>query len=419
MDIESRFDRRSMMKWGLLSAAGAPLLLGKQALGQQGLGPSDELLGRVDGRAEERLYTGRTPRGGGQMEIRLNQSIHTDDPDELEVATRLQPFDPLSWYNEWHRVAEINEGLAQSFEEDNLQLSANQYYLRAFRFYRAAIIYQEDTDDTMMPGYMKMMDMYNKAWEMVRPPFERVKVMVDGNELDGYFRKPGGPPGTRYPTVINYLGADSMAEATVLGRGSYVARGLAFLVIDLPGQGAAKRLKHLYMQPDTERYVSDLVDYLETRPDVDVDRIGMIGQSMGGYSAPRAAANEPRIKAVSVAAGSHDLERDLFDYFPPIQERVRWIIGARDLADTKRKIRDFTNADVARKIECPMLIGYGPTDRIMDPEGAYRLYQAAVNSERTMWAGGGHPHHTAKSGGPRIRRLPTEQDWLARTLGAI
>lgn len=419
MDIESRFDRRSMMKWGLLSAAGAPLLLGKQALAQQGLGPSDELLGRVDGRAEERLFTGHTPRGGGQMEIRLNQSIHTDDPDELEVATRLHPFDPLSWYNEWRRVAEINEGLAQSFEEDNLRLSANQYYLRAFRFYRAAIIYQEDTDDTMMPGYMKMMDMYNKAWEMVRPPFERVKVMVDGNELDGYFRKPGGPPGTRYPTVINYLGADSMAEATILGRGSYVARGLAFLVIDLPGQGAAKRLKHLYMQPDTERYVSDLVDYLETRPDVDADRIGMIGQSMGGYSAPRAAANEPRIKAVSVAAGSHDLERDLFDYFPPIQERVRWIIGARDLADTKRKIRDFTNADVARKIECPMLIGYGPTDRIMDPEGAYRLYQAAVNSERTMWAGGGHPHHTAKSGGPRIRRLPTEQDWLARTLGAI
>jgi alpha-beta hydrolase superfamily lysophospholipase len=419
MDIESQFDRRSMMKWGLLSAAGAPLLLGKTALAQQGLGPSDEVLGRVDGRDEARLFTGHTPRSGGQMEIRLNQSIHTDDPDELEVANRLRPFDPLSWYNEWLRVAQINAELAQSFEEDNLRLSANQYYLRAFRFYRAAIIYQEDTDETMMPGYMKMMDMFNKAWEMVRPPFERVKVMVDGNELDGYFRKPGGPPGTRYPTVINYLGADSMAESTVLGRGSLVARGLAVLVVDLPGQGAAKRLKHLYMQPDTERYVSDLVDYLETRPDVDPNRIAMMGQSMGGYAAPRAAASEPRIKAVSVTAGSHDLERDLFDYFPPIQERIRWIIGARDLADTKRKIRDYTNENVARRIECPMLIGYGPTDRIMDPEGAYRLYQAAVNSDRTMWAGGGHPHHTAKSGGPIDRRLPTEPDWLARTLGTI
>jgi len=423
MDIENKFSRRSMVKWGLLSAAAAPAvpkLLGDDALAQEmALGAGNELFGLTGGRDGDKLFTGEALRGGGQMEIRLNQSIHTDDPDELEVANRLRPFDPQSWYNEWRRVAENNEELAEAYEADDLRLSAHTYYLRAFRFYRAAIVYQEDTDETMMPGYMKMMDVFNKAWEMARPPFERVKVMVDGNELDGYFRKPGGPPGTRFPTVINYLGADSMAESTILGRGSYVARGLAFLVIDLPGQGAAKRLKHLYMQPDTERYVSDLVDYLETRPDVDANRIGLLGQSMGGYSAPRAAANEPRIKAITMAAGSHDLERDLFDYFPPIQERVRWIIGARDLADTKRKIRDYTVEDVVRQIECPMLIGYGPTDRIMDPEGAYRLYQAAVNAPRQMWAGGGHPHHTAKSGGPRIRRLPTEQDWLARTLGAI
>jgi dienelactone hydrolase len=421
MEFEKRFDRRTLVKWGLLSAAGAPLLpeLLGEAASATGLGASDELLGKTGGAANKHLFTGETPRGGGQMEIRLNQSIHTDDPDELEVAERLRPFDPASWYNEWLRVAQINEELAQSFEEDNLRLSANQYYLRAFQFYRAAIVYQEDTDETMMPGYIKMMDVFNKAWEMARPPFERVKVMVDGQELDGYFRKPGGPAGTRFPTVINYLGADSMAEATVLGRGSFVARGLAVLVVDLPGQGAAKRLKHLYMQPDTERYVSDLVDYLETRPDVDASRIALIGQSMGGYSAPRAAAGDSRIKAVSVTAGSYDLARDLFEYYPPIQERVRWIIGAKDLADTRRKIRDFTNEGHAQKIECPMLIGYGPTDRIMNPECAHRLYQAAVNSDRQMWAGGGHPHHTAKSGGPVDRRLPTEQDWIGRTLGTI
>jgi dipeptidyl aminopeptidase/acylaminoacyl peptidase len=254
---------------------------------------------------------------------------------------------------------------------------------------------------------------------MVPPPFERITVTVDGHELEGYFRRPGGPAGTRFPTVINYLGADSMAESTILGVGSYVSRGLAFLVVDLPGQGAAKRLKNLYMAPDTERYVSDLVDYLETRPDVDADRIGLRGQSMGGYSAPRAASGESRIKAVWMSAGSHDLLRDLFDYYPPIQERVRWIIGARDLADARSKLRDYTIEGFAHRIECPMLIGYGPSDRIMDPEGAYRLYQAAVNSERQMWAGGGHPHHPAKSGGPIEVELPTEQDWAAKRLGAI
>jgi hypothetical protein len=37
-----------------------------------------------------------------------------------------------------------------------------------------------------------------------------------------------------------------------------------------------------------------------------------------------------------------------------------------------------------------MLIGYSKDDRIMDPQGPYRLYQAAVNSKREMVEGTGH-----------------------------
>ncbi len=420
MDFDPKLTRREMVKWGLLST-GVPILsttLGAAALGQD-LGPGDRFVGDIGGRDAEKLYTGHPVVGGGQTEIRLNQSIYTDDPHELEVAQRLEPFNPQSWYQEWHRVAEINEELAEGYAEQGLNISANQFYLRAFRFHRASIVYQEDTDATMMPGYLKMREMFDKAWEMDPPPIERITVNVDGNPLGGYFTKPGGPEGVRYPTVIAYLGADSMAESTVLGSGSYTSRGMAVLVVDLPGQGAAKRIQRLYMPPDTERLVSDLIDYLETRPDVDADRIGVRGISMGGYSAPRAASADSRIKAVWTSAGSHDLLRDLFEYYPPIQDRVRWIIGAEDLADARQKLADYTLEDVAQKIECPMLIGYGRTDRIMDPEGAFRLYQAAVNSDRQMWSGAGHPHHDEKSGGPQDLRLPTAQDWAARKLGAI
>ena len=97
------------------------------------------------------------------MEIRLNQSIYTDDPHELEVAQRLEPFNPQSWYEEWHRVAEINEEIAAGYAEQGLKVSAHQFYLRAFRFHRASIVYQEDTDATMMPGYMKTREMFDKA----------------------------------------------------------------------------------------------------------------------------------------------------------------------------------------------------------------------------------------------------------------
>jgi len=384
----------------------------------QNLGPGNRLVGQVGGRDEARLFPGHDLPGGGQTEIRLNQSIYTSDPDELEVAQRLRPFDPKSWYDEWTRVAQKNEEIAEGYAAQKLNVSAHQFYMRAQGFYRDAIVYQQDTDKTMLPGYTKSKELFDKAWTLATPPFERVTVTVDGNKLAGYFRKPGGPAGTRFPTVIVYQGADSLAENTIMGPGSYVARGMACLVVDLPGQGAAKRLQHLYMPPDTERLVSPLIDYLETRPDVDASRIGLRGVSLGSYSAPRAATAEKRIKAVWTTAGSFDVLRDLFDYYPPIQDRVRWIVGAKDLAETRKKLKDYTVEGVAQKIECPMLIGYGPTDRIMDPQGAFRLYEAAVNSDRKMFAGAGHAHHDEKSGGPREVGLPTSQDWAARQLGA-
>ena len=79
-----------------------------------------------------------------------------------------------------------------------------------------------------------------------------------------------------------------------------------------------------------------------------------------------------------MSSGSYDLRNDLFDYYPPIQERVRWIIGAKDLADARKKLADYNMEGRATRIECPMLIGYSKDDRIMDPQGAFRLYKAAT-----------------------------------------
>jgi pimeloyl-ACP methyl ester carboxylesterase len=143
----------------------------------------------------------------------------------------------------------------------------------------------------------------------------------------------------------------------------------------------------------------------------------MQGISMGGYGTPRAASGEPRLKAVMMSSGSFSLGADLFDYYPPIQERVRWIIGARDLTDAKRKLADYTLAGRAERIECAMLIGYSKDDRIMDPAGAYRLYQSCVNAKREMIEGTGHVQ-AANAGGPRLVRTPALQDWAAKHLEA-
>ena len=418
MDSLLNVSRRGLVKWGL-AAAGLPALtraLGSSAFAQDA-GSEGGKKGAVGGRADGELFTGNGLPGGGQLEIRLTQTMYTSDPDQLEVAQRMKPFDLESWITEWTRVAEKNEQMAEKFAADGFKVTANEYYLRAAGFYRDACWPQPVTDLRMLTSYKKARDNFDKAWKLVRPPFERVQINYEGKMLDGYFRKPNNPPGKKFPAIIAFQGADTMAEATIMGGGAYAARGMAYLAVDFPGQGGALRLKDLHLPPDTERVAKAMIDYLETRPDVDATRVGMQGISMGGYGVPRAASGEKRIKAAFMSSGSYDLKSDLFEYFPPIQERVRWIIGAKDLADARKQLAEYNLNGKANKIEAPMLIGYSKDDRIMDPAGALRLYEAAVNSKRDMVEGTGHVQ-AANAGGPRDRRPAVFPDWAAKTLGA-
>ena len=410
MDSLLKVSRRALVKAGLGSASIAPFA----ALAQDA-GPDGGRIGTVGGRSEAELFPGKGLPGGGQLEIRLTVSTYTNDPDQIDVAQRMKPFNLDSWVTEWMRVAEKNEQEAAKLASEGRKVTANEYYLRASNFYREACWPQPVTDSRMMPSYKKMRETFDKAWQLVRPPFERVQIPWEGKTLEGYFRKPGGPAGKKFPVVIAFQGADTMCEATIQNGGGYAARGMAYLAVDFPGQAGSLRLKDLHLPPDTERIAKAMIDYLESRPDVDAARIGMQGISMGGYGTPRAASGEKRIKAAMMSSGSFSLLSDLFDYYPPIQERVRWIVGARDLADARRKLADYTLEGKASRIECPMLIGYSSDDRIMDPQGAYRLYKAAANSKREMIEGTGH-QQASNAGGPRERRPPILPDWAAKHL---
>src|SRR6267378_7970888 len=169
--------RRHAMKLGLASA-GAPILaraLSASAAAQD-LGPAKGKLGVIGGRDEKVLLPGKGLPGGGQLEIRLVQSMYTSDADELEVAQRARPYDPDSWHVEWMRVAEKNEKAADGFAAQGLKVTSGEYYRRAQDFYGNAVWPLPESDARMLPGYKKMRETFDKAWQMQRAPFERVKV---------------------------------------------------------------------------------------------------------------------------------------------------------------------------------------------------------------------------------------------------
>ena len=86
--------------------------------------------------------------------------------------------------------------------------------------------------------------------------------------------------------------------------------------------------------------------------------------------------------------------------------------GRKDLKEAREKIKEFTLEGRADRIACPLLVGYSHDDRVMDPRGALRLYEKAVNSpQREMLDGVGH-------GEKRFDRRTYIADWFMKQLGA-
>ncbi|HZD41134.1 MAG TPA: prolyl oligopeptidase family serine peptidase, partial [Terriglobales bacterium] len=280
-------------------------------------------------------------------------------------------------------------------------------------FYRRALVYMPDTDPRMLPTYKKLKENFAHAWDQIPPPFERVQIPYEGHMLDGLFYPAHGSAGKRSPVVYNYAGADGiLLRGEDGGARQYTRRGMAFIDVDGPGHGGALREQQLYAPPDSERVAKAVIDYLVKRTDVDPNRIGVHGSSMGGYSAPRCATAEKRIKAVAVWSGAYNLVTDIFDFYPPIQDRLRWLIGAKDLKEAREKLKEFTLEGRADRIECPLLVGYSHDDRVMDPRGALNLYEKAIHSpEREMLDGVGH-------GEKRFDRRTYIADWFMKQLQA-
>ena len=363
--------------------------------------------------AERALFPASGLPGGGQLEVRMEISANHPDPDMRWVAQRVKPYNLQSWYSEWNAMAAKNEELAGGFVAQQRNVTAHEFYLRAADFYRRALVYLPDTDSRMLPTYGKLQETFDKAWSLVPAPFERVKIPYEGYLLEALFFPGRGRAGARLPVVYNYGGADGIVlRGEDGGAGQYVRRGMHFIDVDGPGHGGALRERKLYAPPDSERIANAVIDYLVARPDVDADRIGLHGSSMGGYSGPRCATAEKRIKAVAVWSGAYDLVHDIFDYYPPIQDRLRWLIGAKDLPQARERIKEFTLEGRANRIECPLLVGYSHDDRVMDPRGALKLYEMAINSpDRSMLDGVGH-------GEKRFDRRTYIADWFMKQLKA-
>jgi dienelactone hydrolase len=270
--------------------------------------------------------------------------------------------------------------------------TAGELWFRTTNYLCNAERMQSASSPGRVAVYRRVLDLAARAMEHRDPLVSRVAIAYEGTTLPGYFSQAPAAASGPAPVIILWNGLDSTKEHMYTSShwAELAARGISCLMVDCPGSGEALRLQGLTARPDSEAWASACVDYLLTRPDVDPARIGLVGWSLGGYYAPRAAAFEKRLALVVAWGANHNwgavqrrrLEREGERPVPHYWEHVLWVWGQPDL-DTFIEFADQIHLDgVASQITVPFLICHGANDRQIPLEYAHRSYAQAVASPR-------------------------------------
>jgi 2,6-dihydroxypseudooxynicotine hydrolase len=335
----------------------------------------------------------------------INGGIHYYDI--LQTVERMRSWD--DWGPEWTKSAAKLEALAEEAWAAGRRITAIQTLQTAARYYHMAyFIYTRDLSKHQQ-GLQKMLACYDRVLAYMEPPVEKVKIPFEENHLMGWFSRPRGD--SQPPVVILLPGLDSTKESRHGARGAYLRRGLAVLSLDGPGQGETSQW--LKIRPDYEVAVAAAIDYLESRQDVDVDRVGLNGGSLGGYYAPRAAAFEPRVKACVGNCGPFDWS-ECFHIIPQVtREAYQHYSGAGSMDEAFELSKAMSLKGVAARITCPLLMVHGKQDPLIPWEQGKRIVDEASGPKRfVLFEEGNHGLNNIvyKSG-------PLMADWLAEELG--
>jgi 2,6-dihydroxypseudooxynicotine hydrolase len=328
--------------------------------------------------------------------------------DFEEVTAGVERWD--DWCSAWCKRGALHEALGDAAMAQGYGYSAGEHWSRAAACYHFAKFVFVNDYEQMRAAHAKAVACRSRALPHLDPPGERVEVPYEGGRLIGILRKPRGA--ARPPVVIMCMGLDSAKEEMESNEQAFLARGMATLVFDGPGQGEGEY--DYAIRGDYETPVKAVVDYAQTRMDIDGARIGLWGVSLGGYYAPRAAAYEKRIRACISLSGPYDW----FDAWDGLPELTRETFRVRAKLETSEEAKAYgktlTLQHAAREITCPLFVMAGKQDRIVPWQDGERLAREARGPVEFVLIEDGN--HVANNRAYKYRAQSA--DWMAKQLGA-
>ncbi len=352
--------------------------------------------------------------------------IGLDPADVKEAFEGIHTADKDEWAAGFMHVADRYFNEAKSLEKTD-PTKANADYIRAWRLYSFGR-WPIPASPGKQRSYDKALEAFLDHAKFFDPPLEVVRIPFEGKEIIGYLRLPKNAKGP-VPLVIAVNGLDSRKEDLTESFSAILPFGIGYLAVDGPGTGQSP----IKVTTTSERVLSKVIDYVQSRPEIDGKRLALHGVSWGAYWATKMAIVErARLRGCSAQSPPtdrffqkeflmHDLlgnREYLFDQVPALMNILEGVHTIDEMGDYLPKM-SLVQQGLLGKPMAPMLILAGVKDTQVPIDDEYLLLSKG-DTPKEAWvnpAGGHLGRQVGVWPDPRIFKeviIP----WLVKTLQA-
>jgi len=350
--------------------------------------------------------------------------IGLDPTDVKEAFDKIHTKDKDEWAAAFMAVGDRYFNEAKSLEKTD-PTKANADYIRAWRLYSFGR-WPYPASPGKQRAYAKAIEAFLAHAHFWDPPLEVVHIPFEGSEIIAYLRLPKNTNGP-VPLVIAVNGLDSRKEDLSESFAAILPFGIGFLAVDGPGTGQAP----IKVSDTADRMLSRVIDYVQTRPAVDKNRIAVHGVSWGAYWATKLSIVErARLRGASAQSPPVDtfFQKDflmnsllgnreyLFDQVPALMNIFDGVKTVDDLATSLAKM-SLVKQGLLGKPTTPMLILAGVLDTQVPISDIYLLLSKGdVPKDAWINPAGGHLGRQVKVWPDPIIFKQVIIPWLVRTL---
>ena len=312
----------------------------------------------------------------------------------------------------WAMIAKEVEGRARYWLAQGSKSAALTLFERAMLLYGRAH-YSISTNPERRRKFLQKLALCRQAViDLSSHRIEHVSLPFEGKTVFGHFEATAGAK--RQPCVILLSGMDMFKENWHRFMTTNVLpRGWAGFTIDGPGQGETLTEGLTMTLDNYDRALAASIDWLSQQPEVDPERIVILGSSMGSWWGTHALATETRIKALAANMPClADKSILLNQAQPSFVNNLMFMTGLK----TYEEIAAFTAGmgleDIVSKVSIPYLIVTGENDELTTLEGTKAIYDR-IPSPKELWV---YQHEFHPIGPPANEWLNASMDWLQKAL---